>query len=192
MIGPADLTACILAGGRARRMGGAAKPLLVVDGVTILERQRALLAPRAREVLVALAEPGPLAERGLRAVYDRVAGAGPLAGIAAALAAIDTPWLLAVAGDMPAIAPALIDLLRGAARDDADAVAARVGGLPEPLLALWHRRALPALDARLARGACKVAAALDDLRVAWLDEAALRAVDPALASFRNLNHPGEL
>ena len=173
-------------------MGGAAKPLLVVDGATILARQRALLAPRAREIILALAVPGPLADAGLRAVYDRVADAGPLAGIAAALAAIETPWLLAIAGDMPAVSPAVLDLLGALATGEVDAVTPRLGGLPEPLCALWHRRALPFLDARLARGACKVAAALDDLRVAWLDEPAIRAVDPALASFRNLNHPGEL
>lgn len=186
------LTACILAGGRARRMGGATKPLLVVDGETIFDRQRAVLAPRAREVIVALAEPGPLAQVGLRAVYDRVPDAGPLAGLASALAAIDTPWLLAIAGDMPAISGQLLDVLIAHAHEDVDAVAPRVGGWPEPLCALWHRRALGFLDARLARGDYKVAAALDDLRVAWVDEPALRAVDPALASFRNLNRPDEL
>lgn len=192
MIAAAELTACILAGGRARRMGGAAKPLLIVDGVTILDRQRALLAPRCREVILALAGPGPLADRGLRVVHDRIADAGPLAGITAALAAIDTPWLLAIAGDMPAIAPAVLDRLIALAAADVDAVAPRIGGRPEPLCALWHRRCLPALDARLGRGACKVAAAFDDLRVAWLDEAAVRALDPSLASFRNLNRPDEL
>lgn len=173
-------------------MGGAAKPLLVVDGATILDRQRAMLAPRVHEIVVALAAPGPLAAVGLRAIYDRVPDAGPLAGIAAALAAIDTPWLLAIAGDMPAIAPAVIDRLIARAVEPFDAVAPRIGGWPEPLCALWHRRTLPALDARLARGACKVAAALEDLQVAWLDEPELRGLDPSLASFRNLNRPDEL
>ena len=32
-----DITGCILAGGRATRMGGLLKPLLVVDGATITE-----------------------------------------------------------------------------------------------------------------------------------------------------------
>lgn len=199
MLAPADLTACILAGGRARRMGGATKPLLVVDGATILARQRAVLAPRTHELLLALApssaEPA-LAAAGLRIVRDRLADAGPLAGITAALAAIDTPWLLAVAGDMPALSAAVIDLLRARAdQPDAtqlDAIVPRLGHLPEPLCALWHRRAWPILDARLARGAYKVAAVFAELRVAWIDEPALRAADPALASFRNVNRPDEL
>ena len=192
MIAPADVTACILAGGQARRMGGAAKPLLVVDGATILARQRAVLAPRTAAIVLALAGPGPLAELGLPVVHDRVPGAGPLAGITAAFAASTTPWLLAVAGDMPALSPAVLDLLLACPGPAHDAAAPRLGGLPEPLCALWHRRALPALDARLARGDYKVAAALTALAVAWLDEPAIRAVDPHLASFRNLNRPDEL
>ena len=171
MLTPAELTACILAGGRARRMGGAVKPLLEVDGATILARQRAVLAPRAREIILAVAAPGAGLADDLREVIDGAPAAGPLAGIVAALAAIDTPWLLAVAGDMPHLAPAVLDLLIAHARADVDAVAARVGGWPEPLCALWHRRALP---------------------VAWVDEAAVRAVDPALACFTNVNRADDL
>ena len=192
MLTPAELTACILAGGRARRMGGAVKPLLEVDGATILARQRAVLAPRAREIILAVAAPGAGLADDLREVIDGAPAAGPLAGIVAALAAIDTPWLLAVAGDMPHLAPAVLDLLIAHARADVDAVAARVGGWPEPLCALWHRRALPALAARLAAGDYKVAAALTALPVAWVDEAAVRAVDPALACFTNVNRADDL
>lgn len=186
-----EVTACILAGGRARRMGGAVKPLLIVDGDTILARQCAVLVPRVREVIVAVATPGA-ALGGLRAVIDPIADAGPLAGVVAALAALDTPWLLAVAGDMPSLAPAVNELLLAAAHDEVDAVAARIGGWPEPLCALWHRRCHAALAARLAAGDYKVAAALTAQRVAWLDEAAVRAVDPALATFTNVNRPEEL
>lgn len=186
-----EVTACILAGGRARRMGGAVKPLLIVDGDTILARQCAVLVPRVREVIVAVATPGA-ALGGLRAVIDPIADAGPLAGVVAALAAIDSPWLLAVAGDMPSLAPAVIELLLAAATDEVDAVAARIGGWPEPLCALWHRRCHAALAARLSAGDYKVAAALTAQRVAWLDEAAVRAVDPALATFTNVNRPEEL
>ena len=186
-----EVTACILAGGRARRMGGAVKPLLIVDGDTILARQCAVLVPRVREVIVAVATPGA-ALGGLRAMIDPIADAGPLAGVVAALAAIDTPWLLAVAGDMPSLAPAVIELLLAAATDEVDAVAARIGGWPEPLCALWHRRCHAALAARLSAGDYKVAAALTAQRVAWLDEAAVRAVDPALATFTNVNRPEEL
>ena len=70
-------TALILAGGRATRFGGIAKHALVVDGATILERQRAVLGPRVAEVLIS----GALDVPGLRTVHDVVVGVGPLAGI---------------------------------------------------------------------------------------------------------------
>ncbi|MEZ4403524.1 MAG: molybdenum cofactor guanylyltransferase [Kofleriaceae bacterium] len=192
MIARADVTACILAGGRARRMAGAPKPRLEIDGVAILDRQRVVLAGCAQRTLLSVASPGALGPTGLPEVVDPIADAGPLAGIVAALAMIDTPWLLAVAGDMPDLQPAVLALLCAAADDQVDAVAARVDGWPEPLCALWHRRAHPVLAARLAAGQPKVAAALAAVPVAWLPEASIRAVDPELRCFRNINRPSDL
>ncbi len=102
-----DASALILAGGKATRFGGIAKHEIVVDGQTIFERQVAVLAPRVAEILVS--SPRDIA--GYRTVRDSVENIGPLAGIAAGLAACRTPWLLVVAGDMPYITGPLIDLL---------------------------------------------------------------------------------
>lgn len=188
----ADVTACIVAGGRARRLGGALKPLLLIDGETILARQRAVLAPRAAELVLALAAPGPLAEQGVRAVYDVVADAGPLAGLAAGLAASARPWMLAVAGDMPYLSPAVLDALLAAASPATDAVVPVVGGYPEPLCAVYGRAAAPVIARHLATGARRTQGILDDLRVTWLDESHLRALDPQLRTFTNVNVPSQI
>jgi len=47
-----DVTALILAGGKATRLGGIAKHELVIDGATIFARQVAVLAPRVAELIV--------------------------------------------------------------------------------------------------------------------------------------------
>ncbi len=192
MIPRDDVTACILAGGRARRLGGALKPLLVVDGETILARQRAVLASRCAEIVIAVAGPGALAEQGLRAVVDAVPDAGPLAGLAAGLAASARPWLLAVAGDMPHLAPAVLDALLARAEADVDAVVPRVGGYPEPLCALYGRGAAPVVARYLTDGRRRTQGILDELRVSWLDEDTLRALDPELRTFTNVNEPGDV
>jgi molybdopterin-guanine dinucleotide biosynthesis protein A len=188
---PADVSALILAGGRATRLGGVDKRELVVEGRTIFERQCEVLRPRVAEILVSSPREVP----GHRTVADAVPGAGPLAGIAAGLAAAATPWLLVVAGDMPYVSGALIDLVLARAGDGVDAVGIRIGALPEPLLCLLRAGAArPAIAARLAGARLKASRLLTDgdLRVAWITEPEVRAIDPALRALFNVNEPGDL
>ena len=188
---PADVSALILAGGRATRLGGVDKRELVVEGRTIFERQCEVLAPRVAEILVS----SPRAVAGYRTVADAVPGAGPLAGIAAGLDAAATPWLLVIAGDMPYVSGALVELLLARAGDGVDAVGIRIGDLPEPLLCLLRASAArPVIAARLAGARLKASRLLTDgdLRVAWIAEPALRAIDPGLRALFNVNEPEDL
>jgi molybdopterin-guanine dinucleotide biosynthesis protein A len=186
-----DVSALILAGGKATRFGGIAKHELIVEGQTIFDRQVSVLKQRVAEILVSSPRDMP----GYKTVRDAVPDVGPLAGIAAGLAACATPWLLVVAGDMPHITAALIDRMIERAHasvdphaaDSVDAVAIRANGLPEPLLAILHTRALPIVERRIARGDFKASRLLTDdaMRVDWLDD-----VDPA--ALRNINSPEDL
>jgi len=188
---PRDVTALILAGGKARRLGGVDKRTLVVDGRTIFERQVAVLAPRVAEIVVS----SPRVIDGFRTVSDAIADGGPLAGIAAGLAAATTPWLFVLAGDMPHVSGALVDLVLAQRRDDVDAVGIRIGGLPEPLVcALRVAACRPVVAARLAARRLKASRLLADgeLSVAWVEEAAVRALDPELRVLANVNAPADL
>lgn len=186
-----DVSALILAGGKATRFGGVAKHELVVDGQTIFARQVSVLSPRVAEILVS----SPNAIDGYRTVRDAIGGVGPLAGIAAGLAACRTPWLLVVAGDMPHITAALIDQLIARAHasvdphaaDSVDAVGVRIDGLPEPLVCVLHTRALAIVERRIAGADYKASRLLTDagLRVDWIDDA-----DPA--ALVNVNAPEDL
>jgi molybdenum cofactor guanylyltransferase len=184
------VTALILAGGKATRLGGTAKHEIVVDGRTIFERQTALLAPRVQEVLVATPHDIP----GFHCVQDVLPDVGPLAGIAAGLRTMRTPWLLVVAGDMPHVSAGVLDLMLGAASDLDEAVAFRLHGLPEPLVCMLSHRAAPAVERRLQTRRNKVAGLFTEerLHVKWIDEPAVRAVDPTLRAFFNVNEPEDL
>ena len=175
------VSALILAGGKATRLGGIAKHEIMIAGRSIFERQVAVLAPRVAEIIVSGADIA-----GYRSVRDQLAGAGPLAGIAAGLAVI-TDWLLVIAGDMPYLTGELVDALIAARAPELDAVGIRIGDLPEPLCCLLHARTRDTVERRLAAGRFKASGLLTDegLRVRWLTDA-----DPA--ALRNLNSPSDL
>jgi len=185
------ITALVLAGGKATRLGGVAKHEIVVEGRTIFARQVAVLAPRVSEILVASSSD----IAGYRTVRDPQEGVGPLAGIAAGLAACTTEWLLVVAGDMPHLTGAVVDALLARADTAHDAVGIRIAGLPEPLVcALRCAVYRPIVARRLAARALKASQLLDGepVRVAWLDDSELRAIDPELRAFFNVNAPEDL
>jgi molybdenum cofactor guanylyltransferase len=176
-----SVSALILAGGKATRLGGVDKRELVVEGRTIFERQRAvldglpLLVSSTREIA------------GVTTVRDSIVDGGPLAGIAAGLEAAQTPWLLVLAGDMPYVTRDVIDRLCARLADNIDAVGVRLAGLPEPLVCVLRVSVyLPIVQDRLARRALKASGLLADApRVAWLDETDTRP-------FFNVNAPGDL
>jgi molybdenum cofactor guanylyltransferase len=178
-----DATGLILAGGKATRLGGIAKHELVIDGEPILVRQARVLAPRVHEILVS----APTDVAGYRTVRDALPGVGPLAGIAAGLAAMATPWLVVVACDMPYITGELIEAMLARRSDAIDAVGGRVGELPEPLVCVLHERARDAVDRRLAAGRFKASGVFTDegLRVSWLD-------DPDPRALVNINSAADL
>ena len=182
----------ILAGGRARRLGGVVKPLLLVEGQRIIDRQLAVLRHLFDRIVIVANEPAPFADLGVAVIPDRRGpGLGPLAGIDAALAFFSSaPAVVCVAGDMPFLEPALLRALRDA--PPALAVVPRVRGRAEPLCARYDRAFSPLVAAALAANALTVHTLLRDAGAVFLEEPALRALDPALRSFTNLNTPHDL
>jgi molybdopterin-guanine dinucleotide biosynthesis protein A len=173
-------------------MAGAFKAALEIDGRSIAARQLEVLRRIFGHVVVVANEPGPWEGLGVDVHPDTHRGAGPLAGVHAGLVATaDAAGVVCVAGDMPFLEPALLTLLRDHSRES-DAVVPLVGGFPEPLLARYGRRCLPVIEARLRAGARAVHEIFAAVTTAWLDEALLRAVDPDLRSFTNVNTPDDL
>ncbi len=187
-----QLSALILAGGRATRIGGIDKRLIEIDGSSIFDRQCAVLAPRVSEIIVSTTA----SVAGYRTVADAVPGIGPLAGIAAGLAAARTPRLFVLAGDMPYVHGELIDRMTAhSQRPGADGVGLRVNDLPEQLVSLLRETSCAAEEERLiSAGRYKASELLTDagLEVVWIDEAELRAIDPELRMLANINEPSDL
>lgn len=182
-----DAWGVVFCGGASRRMGRD-KALLVLDGMTLLERATRVLAAVTPRVLLATGATPRYAELGLEHVLDEEPGAGPLAGLAALLERIQRARLAyacVLACDMPLVPadlfPALLTQARAA---DADACLVRTQAGLEPLLGVYHARCLPAVRAALARGARRMDAFHGDIRLVTRASAEL---GPDCA--RNLNTP---
>ncbi len=135
----------VLAGGKARRMGGGDKALIRIGGKTILERVLGRLKPACtRIVLNANGDPARFAPFGLPVVADSVPDfAGPLAGILAGLdwAAANAPaieWMASVPGDCPFLpADVVARLHQVRAAQDKPLACAQSGDWRHPVVGLW-------------------------------------------------------
>ncbi|MEW6265485.1 MAG: molybdenum cofactor guanylyltransferase [Thermodesulfobacteriota bacterium] len=192
---PYELTGIILVGGDSRRMGRP-KSALDLGGRTLVNRVVERLAPLCLEVLLVAKRPLDFLDSDLRIVRDLEVGQGPLGGLSTGLFYARTAWTLVAACDLPFLQPRLLNLLAekalGAPPGPRAFVPRTTGGW-HPLLAVYSKACLAPIQACLTRGIRKV----DDLRfhgLKWiaLEEAELKASDPELVSFVNVNTPEEL
>ncbi len=184
-----DWSACILAGGRGRRLAGRIKPLIEVDGRTILARQvEALAALGVRPSLVA-PDASPFADTGLQVLPDLVA-AGALGALFTALRHAETPHVLVLAGDLPFVTAPFLAYLAGQ-RADHDAVVPRTGERWQPLCAVYHRRVADHLHRAIAAGNWRVVDALAGLDVHPVIDADLAPFDPEARLLLNVNTPDD-
>jgi molybdopterin-guanine dinucleotide biosynthesis protein A len=135
----------ILGGGLARRMNGADKALLELEGRPLLSHVRERLAPQCEGLILnANGDPARFGALGLPIVPDSVSGhLGPLAGILAALewTAIHRPsleWVVSVTADTPLIPQDLVQRLHNARQAEGRPLAcASSGSRNHFVIGLW-------------------------------------------------------
>ncbi len=184
------VSGAVLAGGKGRRLGQD-KALVEVGGILLLARVVGSLAQVAAEVLVVGRTDGPPLPAPVRFVPDLVPGQAALGGLYTALSAASCPLVIVVGCDMPFINPEVLRYLVGLAAGF-EAVVPLVAGEPQPLHAVYARACRDVVAGQLASGDLKLARVLDRLRVRFVPEQALRALDPELRSFFNINTPADL
>ena len=180
----------ILAGGRSSRFGSN-KALADLNGAPLISRVAHVLEGLFTERLLVTNSPGLYSFLGWASTADRFADAGPLAGIHAALSTIKAPWAFVVGCDMPNLDHRLIRHLCSLA-DRHQAVIPRHHQGQEPLHALYHRSALPQLEAALQRKHRRIGQLLQQLAVRWVEEPEILAICPDLSVFKNVNHTTDL
>lgn len=140
------LAGIVLAGGAARRLSGVDKPMLEVGGKPLLRHAIDALAAADPVVVVG---PERAGVPGVRWAREQPPGSGPVAALAAGLAALGEPALVAVlAGDLAAVRKSTVDRLCAALGAADGAVLVDAQGRRQWLLGVWRtaklRAALPA------------------------------------------------
>jgi molybdopterin-guanine dinucleotide biosynthesis protein A len=180
----------VVAGGRSLRMGRD-KALLPWGETDLLGHTLARLRRVTDDVRI-LCGPAPRYEgRGVPVVVDRLADAGPIAGVVAGLEACRGRPGLFMAVDLPLVPVTLLDRLAGLGGSwDAVVPLSRRGA--EPLCAVYAPSCLEPILRRVAGGEMQMTSFWPDVRVLELDESELRAFGDPEGFFRNLNTPADL
>jgi molybdopterin-guanine dinucleotide biosynthesis protein A len=181
-----NLTTIILCGGQSSRMGRD-KATLSVGAETFLGRAIRIGHELADEVIVVSRASQPV-PAGVRVVHDPIENLGPLAAIAASLAASRTDLNAVIACDMPLVKAAVIRRLIETIGDH-DVCVAVVDGHASVLCVIYRTRVAPIARQLLEQGERRVTALVDRVQTKRVDAAALRDIDPDLDTFFSCDTP---
>lgn len=154
-----DVTGVVLAGGRGKRMGGIDKGLVDLRGRPMVMHVVDILRPQVGRLIInANRNTDQYEALGYEVISDVVGNYfGPLAGMASAMQASRTPYVLTVPCDSPLVGQDLAMRLYSALMDDdADASVAHDGERMHPVFALLKRDLLPSLHSYLSSGERKI------------------------------------
>ena len=187
-----EVTGVLLAGGKSRRMGED-KRYLVVGEQTLLERGLGVLRSMFHEVLVVIAQDSAPLDIDARVVRDLVPDCGSLGGIYTGLTQATSPYIFAVACDMPFLDQAVIAQFTSR-RATSDIVMAKLAARLHPMHALYGKRCLPILEQMIQARHLKIQELVShaSLRVEYVTETDLLTIDPSGRSFHNVNTPADL
>jgi len=182
------VTAVILAGGKATRMDGRDKGLVELAGRPMIEYVIKAVAPQVEMVLInANRSLEAYAGYNLRIIPDATNDyAGPLAGIAAGIAAAATDLILSVPCDGPWVPNDLVSRLQKKLENSSSNVCvAHDGERMQPVFALFRKQALADIQSYLDGGDRKLQL--------WVkqQEAAMADFSDHPEAFINVNTPDE-
>ncbi|MFD5057604.1 MULTISPECIES: NTP transferase domain-containing protein [unclassified Streptomyces] len=133
--------AIVLAGGAAKRLGGADKPAVRVGGRALLDRVLAACADAATTVVVGGRRPTPRAVTWTR---EEPQGGGPLAALGAGVRHTSSERVLVLSADLPFLRESTVEaLLAAAGHGDRDgALCVDQDGRDQPLVAVYRAEPL--------------------------------------------------
>ncbi len=191
-----DSTAGIVLAGGASARFGADKLAAALDGRPLLHHALAAVDAVAATIVLVLAPDAaapalPTLRAGVLVAHDLATHQGPLAGLAAGLAALDPgiERVVLVGGDMPSLAPDVLRLLLDTLDADPTLGAATLEAEPTASLPMALRPSIvgPAARDLLAEGRRALRGVLARVPAAVVPAVAWRALDPDAQTLRDVD-----
>ena len=185
-----DVTGVILAGGKSSRFG-INKAFSEINGSRLIDIVAGLLTSIFTRTVLITNSPEEYSYLGLPIRKDLIRGLGPIGGILTGLEDIRDEAGFFIACDMPFVSEDLIRYIVSV-RGEFDAVVPKIDWKIEPLHALYRKSCLPVIRELITSGVYQTIKAFERLDVRYLNEAEIKANDPRMRSFFNVNRPEEL
>jgi len=188
-----DTGAIILSGGQGSRLGYREKGLMPFGGESLVERKVRQVAKRFPQTVIVTNRSHLYRSLmpGIRVVVDEKPYMGPLSGLYCGLRAscCETNFVCAV--DMPFVSDSLLGHFesRMAGRD---IVIGRIGGYAEPLFGFYSKRVLPLISRAISNPRAGIVSIAEEANTEFICEEEIRACDPELLSFENINTDEDL
>ncbi len=186
-----NVSAVILAGGKASRMGGVNKALLKINGISIIEREIAVLAEIFPETIIITNTPDDYEFLGKPLFRDLIPGKGSLGGIYTGLVQAKNPYCFFVPCDMPFLKKKIIEVLMENL-DEHDIVIPKVNGHLEPMHAIYSKKCVPHIQNLMESDDLKIKQLFDEVDTFEIPEDLIRKFDPTFDFVMNVNTPGDL
>jgi molybdopterin-guanine dinucleotide biosynthesis protein A len=165
---------------------GTQKAFLEVRGQRIIEAMLHEVEGLFEELLLATNNPQEFGYLGLSMIQDEFPGAGPLGGIYSGLKAAANDRCFVFACDMPFLSRNMVRFMMERCHD-VDVLIPETSKGCEPLHAIYSKRCLGPMKARLSRGDFRIRGFFPEVTVGSVGERELRRLDPDLRCFMNLN-----
>lgn len=185
-------TGVILAGGLNSRFSGANKAFIQIGSKCILDHIYDVFREFFEEIILVTNDPLKYIGWDLKIVTDLYHCRSSLTGIHAGLFYTTGSHAFVTACDTPFLKKELIETIICAVEPQIDIIIPETSAGMEPLCAVYSKRCLKPIENQLQKQEFKIQKFFSKVRVRKISDNELRAKDPELTSFFNVNNPSSL
>lgn len=186
------MTAVILAGGRASRMGFCDKAFLEIGGRSLIDRQLEVLRKLFKKIVIVTNSPDKYRRiKGVEVISDIIPHQGPLGGIYSGLKTSKDRYNFIFACDMPFLNESLIRYMMKK-KNGYDVIIPKVEKRFHPLFGIYSKNCIPIIEEMLKRDMLKISGIFPEAKTHFISKKDLNRFDKGMFSLVNINTKNNL